>query len=76
MYSELLYLSQFLCVQVSSLTLVGAVGVSLVAVVPAVIVAVAGPVFWDAAATVAFKLDAGAGMAAAGFIAVVATVVV
>lgn len=59
-----------------SLTLVGAVGVSLVAVVPAVIVAVAGPVFWDAAATVAFELDAGAGMAAAGFIAVIATVVV
>lgn len=59
-----------------SLTLVGAVGVSLVTVVPAVIVAVAGPVFWDAAATVAFELDAGAGMAAAGFIAVITTVVV
>ena len=58
------------------LTLVGTVGVSLIAVVSTVIVAVTGPVFWDAAATVTFKLDAGAGMAAAGFITVVPTVVV
>lgn len=58
------------------LTLVGTVGVSLIAVVSTVIVAVTGPVFWDAAATVTFKLDAGAGMAAAGFITVVPTVVI
>lgn len=58
------------------LTLVGTVGVSLVAVVPTVVVPVARPVLRDAAATVAFKLDAGARMAAAGFIAVITTVVV
>lgn len=58
------------------LTLVGTVGVSLVAVIPAVIVPVARPVLRDAAAAVAFKLDAGARMAASGFIAVIATVVV
>lgn len=57
-------------------TLVGTVGVSLIAVISAVIVAITGPVFWDAAATVAFELDAGAGMATACFIAVVPTVVV
>lgn len=58
------------------LTLVGAVGVSLIAVIPTVVVPVARPVLRDAAAPVAFKLDAGAGMAAAGFVAVIATVVV
>lgn len=58
------------------LTLVGAVGVSLVAVVPAVVVPVAGPVHRDAAPAVALELVAGAGVAAAGLIAVVATVVV
>lgn len=49
---------------------------SLVAVIPAVIVPVARPVLRDAAAAVAFELDAGARMAAAGFVAVIATVVV
>lgn len=58
------------------LTLVGTVGVSLIAVIPTVVVPVARPVLRDAAAPVAFKLDAGAGMAAAGFVAVIATVVV
>lgn len=58
------------------LTLVGTVGVSLIAVIPTVIVPVARPVLRDAAAAVAFKLDAGARMAASGFIAVIATVVV
>lgn len=58
------------------LTLVGAVGVSLVAVVSTVIVTIAGPVFWDAAPTVTFKLDTGAGVAAAGFITVIPTVIV
>lgn len=57
-------------------TLVGTVGMSLITVVSTVIVTVTGPVFWDAAATVAFKLDTGTRVAAAGFIAVVATVVV
>lgn len=59
-----------------SLTLVGAVGVSLVTVISTVVVAVAGPVLRDAAAAVAFKLDTRARMAAAGFVAVVAAVVV
>lgn len=40
------------------LTLVGTVGMSLITVVSTVIVAVTGPVFWDAAATVTLKLDA------------------
>lgn len=60
----------------SQLTLVGTVGVSLITVIPTVIVPVTRPVLWDAAAAVAFKLDAGARMAASGFIAVIATVVV
>lgn len=60
----------------SALTLVGAVGVSLVAVVTAVVVAVARPVLRNAAAAVALELDAGAGVAAASLVAVVATVVV
>lgn len=58
------------------LTLVCTVGMSLVTVVSTVIVAVTGPVFWDAAATVTFKLDTGAGMAAAGLIAVIPAVIV
>lgn len=58
------------------LTLVGTVGVSLIAVVPTVIVTITGPVFWDATAAVAFKLDTRAGMAAARLITVVPTVVV
>lgn len=62
--------------KVSSLTLVGAVCMGLITVVPTVVVAVAGPILRDAATAVAFELHAGAGMAAAGFIAVVSTVVV
>lgn len=58
------------------LTLVGAVGVRLVAVVPTVVIPITGPVFGDAAAAVALELGAGAGVAAAGFIAVVPTVIV
>lgn len=57
-------------------TLVGAVGMCLVAVVPTVIISVTGPVLRDAAPTVAFELGAGAGVAAAGLVAVVPTVVV
>lgn len=49
---------------------------SLVTVVAAVVVPITRPVFWDAAATVAFKLDTGAGMTAAGLVAVITTVVV
>lgn len=40
------------------LTLVGAVCVGLIAVVAAVVVPVAGPVIWDAAAAVTLKLSA------------------
>lgn len=58
------------------LTLVGTVGVGLVAVVTAVVVAVAGPVLRDAAPTVTFELDTGAGMAAACLVTVIATVIV
>lgn len=57
-------------------TLIGAVGVGLVAVVPAVIVPVAGPVLWDAAPAVAFKLGAGARVAAACLVTIVPTVIV
>lgn len=57
-------------------TLVGAVGVRLVAVVPTVVVAVAGPVLRDAAPAVALELGAGAGVAAARLVAVVPTVIV
>lgn len=58
------------------LTQIGAVGMSLITVVSAVIVPIAGPMDRNAAPTVAFELVAGAGMAAASFITVVPTVVV
>lgn len=58
------------------LTQISAVGMRLVAVVPAVIVPIAGPMDRNAAPAVAFELVAGAGMAAASFITVVPTVVV
>ena len=57
-------------------TLVGAVGVCLIAVVPAVVVPIAGPVLGDAAPTVALELGARAGVAAAGLVTVVPTVIV
>lgn len=57
-------------------TLVGAVGVCLIAVVPAVIVPIAGPVLRDAASAVAFELGARTRVAAAGLVTVVPTVVV
>lgn len=59
-----------------SLTLVGAVGALLVAVVAAVVVPVAGPVLWDAAAAVALELHARTGVTAACLVAVVSTVVI
>lgn len=48
----------------------------LVAVVPTVIVPVAGPVLRDAAPAVTLELSAGAGVAAAGLITVIPTVIV
>lgn len=48
----------------------------LIAVVPAVVVPVTGPVVWDAAATGALELGVGAGPGAAHFIAAVPTVVI
>lgn len=48
----------------------------LIAVVPAVIVAVTGPVVWDAAAAGALELGVGAGPDAAHFIAAVPAVVI
>lgn len=59
-----------------TLTLIGTVSVGLVTVVPAVVIPIASPVYGNAAPAVAFELVAGAGMAAASFIAVVPTVVV
>lgn len=56
--------------------LVGAVSMCLIAVVPAVIVPIAGPVFRDASSAVALELGAGAGVTTAGLITVVSTVVV
>lgn len=58
------------------LTLVGAVGVGLIAVVAAVIVPVTGPVHGDAAPAVALELVAGAGVAAASLVTVVPAVIV
>ena len=58
------------------LTLVGAVGVRLVAVVSAVVVSVAGPVLGDAAAAITLELNAGAGVATARLVTVVPAVVV
>lgn len=48
----------------------------LIAVVPAVIVPVTGPVLGDAAPAVTLELRAGAGVAAAGLVTVVPTVIV
>lgn len=62
--------------QVVTLTLVGAVCMGLVAVVPTVVIPVAGPVVWDAAPTVALKLSAWARVTTACFITVVAAVVI
>lgn len=61
---------------VLTLTLIGAVGVSLVAVVSTVIVSITGPVVRDAAAAVTLELGAGAGMAAACLITVVPTIII
>lgn len=48
----------------------------LIAVVPAVVVPVAGPVVGDAAAAVTLELSARAGVTAARFVTVVAAVIV
>lgn len=58
------------------LTLVGTVCVCLVTVVPTIVVPITRPVLGDASAAVALELGTGAGMTAAGFIAVVPTVIV
>lgn len=57
-------------------TLVGAVGMRLITIISAVIVPIAGPVLGDAAPAVALELGARAGVAAAGFVTVVPTVIV
>ena len=56
--------------------LVGAVGVCFIAVVPTVVVPVAGPVLGDAAPAVALELGARARVAAASLVAIVPTVIV
>lgn len=62
--------------QVKTLTLIGAVCVGLVAVVPAVVITVAGPVIWDAAAAVTLELSTRAGVTTACLVAVVPAVVI
>lgn len=62
--------------QLKTLTLIGAVCMGLVAVVPTVVISITRPVIWDAAAAVTFKLSAGAGVTAARLVAVVPTVVI
>lgn len=57
-------------------TVAGAVGVVFVAVVATVIVSVAFPVVGDAAAAVAFKLRAGAGVSTADLVTVITTVII
>lgn len=58
------------------LTLVGAVGMCLIAVVPAVVVPVTSPVLWDAAATITLELGARTRVTAAILIAVVSAVII
>lgn len=58
------------------LTLIGTVGMSLIAVISTVVVSITGPVLWNTAAAVAFKLHTGAGVTAAGFITVIPTVII
>lgn len=48
----------------------------LIAVVPAVVVAITGPVVWDAAAAGALELGVGTGTGAAHFIAAIPTIVI
>lgn len=62
--------------RVNVLTLIGAVGVGLVAVVTAVVVTIACPVVGDAATAVTFELWAWTGVAAACLVAVVTAVVI
>lgn len=57
-------------------TRVGAGGVCFIAVVPTVVVPVAGPVLGDAAPAVALELGARARVAAASLVAIVPTVIV
>lgn len=57
-------------------TLVGAVCMCLVTVVPAVIVPITGPVLGDAASAVALELGARARVAAASLVTIVPTVIV
>lgn len=59
-----------------TLTLIGAIGVGLIAVVPTVIIPIAGPVIRYASATVTLELSAGAGVTTACFIAVIPTVII
>lgn len=62
--------------QSRGLTLVGTVSMCLIAVVPTVVVPITGPVFGDASPAIALELGARTGVAAAGFITVVPTVIV
>lgn len=59
-----------------SSSLVGAVGMCLIAVVPAVVVPVTSPVLWDAAATITLELGARTRVTAAILIAVVSAVII
>lgn len=63
-------------VQVKILTLIGAICMGLVAVVPTVIISITCPVIWDAAATVTLELSARTGVTTSCLITVVAAVVI
>lgn len=56
--------------------LIGTVGMSLITVISTVVVSITGPVLWNTAAAVAFKLHTGARVTAAGFITVIPAVVI
>lgn len=56
--------------------LIGTVGMSLITVISTVVVSITGPVLWNTAAAVAFKLHTGAGVTAAGFITVIPAVII
>lgn len=62
--------------EAAAFTVIGAVGVVLIAVVAAVVVSVTLPVVGDAAAAVALELRAGTRVAAPRLVTVIATVVI
>lgn len=62
--------------QPETLTLIRAVCVRFIAVVPTVVIPVTGPIIRDASATVALELSTGARVTAARLVTVVPTVII